>query len=183
MKTGGLGEAVIGIYIFGALLVVIVIAGVVSAVRKALIAKRRREEIAHRKSEFERIVAEITRNGVMDEVADCPILLQENESAVWVEKSTLFETRAVRRTRNYVTSSFQQWQSIATGWLVLTTKRLVFDGDAANRTIPLKKILSSSSINSGDEIHVASSSRQKEMAFSSRNSFLLSWLVNTLATQ
>lgn len=183
MKTGGLGEAVIGIYILGAILVVILIAGVVSAVRKALKAKHRREEIARRKNEFERVSAEITRNGVMDEITACPILLQENESAVWVENSTLFETRAVRRTRNHVTSSFQQWQSIATGRLVLTTKRLVFDGNAANRTIPLGKILSASSTNSGAELHVASSSRQKEMAFSSRNSFLLSWLVNTLATQ
>ena len=61
MKTGGLGEAVIGIYILGAILVVILIAGVVSAVRKALIAKRRREEIERRKSEFERIAAVATQ--------------------------------------------------------------------------------------------------------------------------
>ena len=144
---------------------------------------RHKRTIAQRKRELKVFAEDVVRNGTIDQVADCPILLQADEAAVWSERTTLFEPRAVRRRINGVSRSFQRWEAISDGTLVLTTKRLVFDGDTVNRTIPFNKLLSSQSTPSGDEIHVASSSRQKEMAFSSRNSFLLSWLLDFLARQ
>lgn len=144
---------------------------------------RRKRKIAGKKRELKRVIEEVSRNGTINQLADSPILLQSNEAAVWAERTTLFEPRAVRRRINGVSRSFQQWEAISRGMLVLTTKRFVFDGEEVNRTIPFNKLLSSCSTPSGDEIHVASASRQKEMAFSSRNSFLLSWLLETLARQ
>ena len=154
------------------------------AIAKAIVSGiKHRKLLNRRKREKDDFVAEVSKTGSISPLEQSPILLQKDELAIWSEKSTLFETRAVRRRQNGVSTSVQQWEPISDGTLVLTTKRLVFDGIEVNRTIPLGKVFSAKTSSDGDELHVASSSRQKEMAFSSRNSFLLSWLVNTLAAQ
>ena len=144
---------------------------------------KRAAEIASRKSEFARVTEDFARRGILPEVNPCPILIQQDEKVVWLEQAKLWETRAVRHSQRGVSSSSQEWSQIATGQLVLTTNRLVFDAAAANRTIPLNKVLSIQATSDGDELHIASSSRQKEMAFSSRNAFLLAWMIKLLSTR
>ena len=151
---------------------------IVFEVIKGIIQKgKRAAEIASRKSEYARVTEDFARRGILPEVTECPILTQQDEKILWLEQAKLWETRAVRRSQRGESSSSQEWSQIASGQLILTTKRLVFDAAAANRSIPLNKILSIQATPEGDEIHIASSSRQKEMAFSSRNAFLLAWMI------
>lgn len=160
---------------------ILLLVGLILLIRNIIRSVKRKKEIARRRAEAEQSIAMILQQGSLSEVDSCPIILQKGEIAVWVEPSTLYETRAVRRTRNGVTSSFQKWQDISHGNLVITTKRLVFDGTGANRNILLNKLISVQSQPDGAIFRIGSSSRQKEMAFSSRNSFLIAWIVNTLA--
>ncbi|MGI5868658.1 MAG: hypothetical protein ACOX9C_04330 [Kiritimatiellia bacterium] len=176
------------------LLVIGVAHGVAS---KVAAAKRRRLDkerrvAAHRR--FQAMVEAAERAGGLDPVAS-PILLRKGESAYWAEPSNLYETRAVRRAAGGGVSvsvgrgvvlhsgggqsrSTQEWQHIASGTLVVTDKRIVFDGAGTDRVVRLDKLLSVDG--SAFEIEVSAESRQKSMVFTSANGFYVEWLVRQL---
>ena len=61
------------------------------------------------------------------------INLKDGENAFYSEQSALYETRAVRVCDEYLRR--QRWTRIDAGTLTLTNKRLIFDGNGANRTM------------------------------------------------
>ena len=116
------------------------------------------------KQETEEFVADIERNKSLPTVST-NIILKAKESAFYSSYTSLYETRAVRHyaaghaglrvakgvfiggTKGRSVSS-DEWHKIDTGQLIITNKRIVFDGGKTNRTIPLNKIIS---INSGSD--------------------------------
>jgi len=120
------------------------------------------------------------------------ILLQPAERSFYCASSALYETRAVR----YYQSGFagfrvargiwiggsggrsvsnQEWAKLDTGTLTVTNQRLVFDGAAQTRTIPLQRIVSVNSM--CDSVEVSVENRQKSMVFEAANPLILSAII------
>jgi hypothetical protein len=83
------------------------------------------------------------------------LMLKNGESAYYSDDVDLYETRSVRTSTTGYTgvrvmkgvyiggargtsTSSQEWTCVASGKLVITNQRLVFDGDKNDRNIPLK---------------------------------------------
>ena len=112
------------------------------------------------------------------------ILLKREEDAYLQTDTILQETRAVRKYsgggrgvgfriakgvyigaggRSGISESHEEWRNIDEGKLILTNKRLIFDGAKGNRVIPLEKIIS---VNPWlDAIEVSAENRKKSMLF------------------
>ena len=113
------------------------------------------------------------------------LMLKKGEVAYFDISSTLSETRAERtnqsvfvgkRQKNIFfggsqgrSKSQQVLTEIDNGRLILTNKRLVFDGKKTNRTIKLNKLISveeESNFFSSDQLEISAESRKKSMYFS-----------------
>jgi len=114
------------------------------------------------------------------------LILKRGEVAYFDIKTTLSETRAERRHQSVFagkrnnnstffggstgrSKSHQVLTAIDTGSLILTNKRLVFDGKKTNRNIRLNKIMSvdiESNFFGKDELEISIENRQKSMYFS-----------------
>jgi hypothetical protein len=120
------------------------------------------------------------------------IILKSGESAFYSAPSALYETRAVRHYQSghtgfrvargiYIGStsgrsvSNQEWSKIDTGRLTVTSKRLIFDGGSADRSVPLGKIVSVESSLTGIEVSVEG--RQKSMVFEAANPLILATII------
>ena len=113
------------------------------------------------------------------------LMLKKGEVAYFDISSTLSETRAERTSQSVFagkrqkniffggsqsrSKSHQVLTTIDKGSLILTNKRLVFDGKKTNRNIKLNKLLSveeESNFFSSDQLEISVESRKKSMYFS-----------------
>ncbi len=123
-------------------------------------------------------------------------ILENGEKIILDEKSIrLFEPRAIRRNvgvgfRSRVTKrvsmgtwssqgeSHQEWRKIDTGRIVLTNRRIIFNGAIEHRIIPVDKVISMHPYTDG--IEIGSKSRSKSMIFFLENSFMWGTAINIL---
>jgi hypothetical protein len=120
------------------------------------------------------------------------LIMSEGEYALLSDDATLFETRSYRvhagggtRIKGiYVgggaSDSRQAIREIGAGTLVLTNRRLVFDGSTENRTIKLTDILSASPML--DAIEVSTQKRQKSMIFAVPNPLIWAPMIQHAAS-
>jgi len=123
------------------------------------------------------------------------ILLKEKESAYLEYITFLQETRAVRHYKSggmgfrvakgvYLggssgsSESKDEWRTLDKGRLILTNKRIIFDGQKENRTVPLEKIISVSPCL--DAIEVSSENRKKSMLFPVENPLIWATTIQIL---
>ena len=124
------------------------------------------------------------------------IILKKGETAYYSESSKLFETRAVRHYQSgsagmrvmkgvYIggsrgkSISNEEWKHIDDGTLIITNKRLVFDGFSQNRNFNLSKIMS---VSQGlDKIEVSIENRQKSLVFDCSNPIICSTVIHICA--
>ncbi|MEN9632929.1 MAG: hypothetical protein RL077_1333 [Verrucomicrobiota bacterium] len=181
------------------LLLSIVAIFVVLAVLKANAVKSNREE-QRRKNESNAAEAEYffqkvqSRRGL--EPVATNLLLKAGETAYHAESSDLFEPRAVRvGTNNRVgfrvargvwvgtgtsqSESTDVWKKIDSGLLVITNRRIIFDGQMGTRSLEMSKIVSISP--QSDAIEVSVENRQKSSGFSCTNPFKVWAIGNTCA--
>ena len=125
------------------------------------------------------------------------LMLKDGEMAYYCSDADLYETRSVRTTTTAFTgvrvmpsvyiggsrggsSSTQEWMCISSGKLVVTNKRLIFDGGNTDRNILLSKIFSAES--SVDGVEVSCENRQKSMIFACKNPLILAIIVRICAS-
>jgi len=171
------------------LIVVAVIAVVIAICAGAISAangKKRRLADAQSFAEF------VREHRVLPRVATS-VMLKPDEAAFYSSPTKLYETRAVRyhqssgaRVRiakgisvggsSGRSTSTQEWSQIDSGLLVVTNKRIVFDGGAENRSVTIKSIISVNP--SADSIEVSSEKRNKSMVFSAENPLILAAILS-----
>ena len=123
------------------------------------------------------------------------ILLKENEKCFLQTKTALQETRAVRHYSGggvgvrvmkgvYVgrgggrSESKDEWRTLDQGRLILTSKRIIFDGGKENRVLPLEKIVSISPWL--DAIEITAENRKKSMMFQVENPLIWDTVIKLL---
>ncbi len=124
---------------------------------------------------------------------DTNLILHSGESAFYSASSALYETRAVRHYQSGSTGfrvakgiyvgatrgrsvSSQEWSCVDTGQFTVTSKRLIFDGGMANRTVPLSKVLSVQQ--SGlSHVEISVEDRQKSMVFEVDNPLIVAAVI------
>jgi hypothetical protein len=124
------------------------------------------------------------------------LMLKNGESAYYSDDVDLYETHSVRTSttgytgvrvmkRVYIggargtSTSSQEWTCVASGKLVITNQRLVFDGDKNDRNIPLKRIFNAESTSDG--VEVSCEGRQKSMVFACKNPLILAIIIRICA--
>jgi hypothetical protein len=125
---------------------------------------------------------------------DVNVILECGEAAFRVEPSKLFETRAVRvygdtGTRLYgvyyidggASESYQRLRELDSGLIILTNKRLVFDGTSEKHAVTLADIISVQCW--ADAIEVHTSRRPKSQVYTVANPFIWKGLIDVLATR
>ncbi len=115
------------------------------------------------------------------------LLLDEGERVIFEESTTLKETRAIRHsigvgmgtsimkgvrvgTYKSRSESKQEWRLIDTGKLVLTNKRIIFNGEKENRAILVSQIISIEAYRDGIELSIKS--KTKGTIFSVSNPYI-----------
>jgi hypothetical protein len=154
-------------------------------------AAKRRQERARLFAEAREFVALAQRRHAIP-VVSARVILKPGELAFYCGPSVLFETRAVRHYESgfagfrvakgiYIggseghSVSSQEWSRIDPGALTITDKRLIFDGDSANRSVALTKVLAMDS--SGVAVEVSVEGRQKSMVFTAANPLILATII------
>jgi hypothetical protein len=174
-------------FIIPLLVLVLGIAGVTWSIRR-LLANQKRERLA---DEARRYMRAVKRRGSFESVST-HAHLKRGEVAIYSEQAFLYETRAVRhyasgrvgvRIMKGVWIGKSRGRSMSTpeltciddGNLIVTSKRLLFDGTHTNRAVALDDIMST---NCGlDYVEIASSRRQKSMIYTVPNPLLLTVMV------
>lgn len=168
--------------------VVAMVLAVLYVIYRRWLARKHKARIAELNKECDAFLAE-ARRGLLPIQAS--ILLQEDEHAVLQEESTLSEMRSYRvygggGTRigrvlvgGGVSEPQYRLRRIDTGTLVLTTKRLVFDGNHENRSVRLSELLSVSPWVDAIEV---SSNHAKSQVFSVANSCIWANIIEAVAT-
>lgn len=129
-------------------------------------------------------------------VVSTSLMLEAGEVAFFSETTPLMETRAVRQSRSghvgvrvakgvYAGSSqgtsvsTQEWTQIDEGQLVITNRRIVFQGTSTSRSIKFPKVLSIDYdlTEAKGVVLMAVEGRQKNMAFQASNPAVLSAIV------
>lgn len=129
-------------------------------------------------------------------VVSTNLMLEAGEVAFFSEPTPLMETRAVRQSRSghvgvrvakgvYAGSSqgtsvsTQEWTQIDDGQLVITNRRIVFQGTSTSRSIKFPKVLSIDYdlTEAKGVVLMAVEGRQKNMAFQASNPAVLSAIV------
>jgi hypothetical protein len=157
-------------------------------------ARRQPREDAERAANLEReaelYFARVKRLGAISPI-ESSLILGADEQALLSDESRLYETRAVRVGAGAGTSiqgvhvgggaseSHDRVRLIDSGTLVLTTKRLVFDGGRENRTVQLTQILSVEMM--ADAIEVSTSRRSKSFIFAVPNPIIWSNVLRSTA--
>jgi len=174
---------------------IIVIVGAIIAIVAVANAKQRREQRALLFKQARGWAATVQQNHALPTVAT-NIILKPGETAFYSSPSALYETCAVRQYQAahsgfrvakgvYIggtsgrSVSTQQWAKLDTGSLVITNKRLVFDGGSQDRTIPLNKVVTVH--NSLTQIELAVEGRQKAMVFEAANPLIASLIIRLCA--
>jgi len=148
-----------------------------------LLSRRRKKKIAQRKAqEIQSYLNQINKAGRLPTI-QTSIYLKEKEEAYLQEVCSLYETRSFRRSGGgairiakgvYIGGGeshyHQRLTQIDTGKLVLTNKRLIFDGQQADRTLSLDKLLSIEAYRDGLEVSIEG--KTKSQFYKVRNSLL-----------
>ncbi len=144
---------------------------------------------------MEEFIAKIKEHKALTPISSS-LVLGPKEQAFLEEDSLLQETRSVRQFRSTGVrvrlmkglsvgqsggraESHKEWRILDTGKLILTNKKLVFDGNKEDRTILLDKILTISPML--DAIEVSSSSRSGSMVFPVNNPFIWATTIRILS--
>lgn len=137
--------------------------------------KRRAKELeATRHAEAAAFFARVNAAKAFESI-ETHLILDKGEEAVLSDPAVLYETRSVRVAGGAGTSirgihigggaseSHDRLRRIDAGTLVLTSKRLVFDGSVENRSLKLESILSVEELLDG--IEVSTDRRSKSLIF------------------
>ena len=164
--------------------------------KKELKEQRRQQRRQQLITEAENYINEVKNKKAIPTIKTS-IFLEKDENAFLEELTELTEPRAVRKYRGemagagfriakgvYIggggrsgtSESHQEWRTIDYGNLVITNKKLVFRGSKENRTVPLKKIISSDVFS--ESIEVAVEGRSKTMIFPVKNSYIWGAVIN-----
>jgi hypothetical protein len=120
------------------------------------------------------------------------VVLKDGELGVFQESTVLLETRAYRvfgggGTRvggiyigGGASESHQRLKEIDSGILVLSNRRLIFDGRHENRSINLSDVISANAWL--DAVEVSSSRRQKSQIYRVRNPIIWTQMIQMLAS-
>jgi len=151
-KGAALDDEVIVIFLV-AIAAIAILIYIINSIRGASAKAAMKEKMEHARLEALRFFSDLEKRKKLHTV-DVNIVLQRGEAGLLQEPSNLLETRAYRlyggggtRIRGvYIgggaSESYQRLRNIDSGTLVLTNRRLVFDGGAENRALNLKDILS-----------------------------------------
>lgn len=185
------------IIVFCGLLLAAVVAYIASKILEVRARRRRANKWRALEEEHKRTVQTILSRGALNPLPSAPIILKPGEVAYVAQKSDLYETRAVRHNSGsgasyrvargaYIHSgggksvSSQEWQRIASGVLVITNKRLVFDGDSADRAVSLDKIIAITG--RAEEVEISAENRQKSMVLTCDNGYTVEWIAKQILT-
>jgi hypothetical protein len=169
-------------------IILVVAAIVVVAVVRAMQQRQRRALLFKQARDW---AATVQQSHALPIVA-ADIILKPGEAAFYSTPSALYETRAVRHYQSGHTGfrvakgvwvggtsgrsvSTQEWTRLDAGSLIITNKRLVFNGQKEERTVPLSKIVAVH--NSLADVQVAVEGRQKAMAFGVANPLIASLII------
>lgn len=168
-----------------------VLVAVMAGVRRRTRMRRASERLEHMSQAAQEYLDQLSR-GTRPVPVQTAVFLPPDEVAVLVEpQSTLMEPRALRvyggaGTRiggiyvgGGVSESHQRLRTIASGELVLTTRRIVFDGDLESRAVKLTDVLSVQPW--VDAIEVSTSRRQKNQFYSVQNPILWAEMIRRVA--
>jgi hypothetical protein len=179
------------LYVIGGLLVVVVIIGIIKAVSSQTAKKEIEERQKRNRDEAYRFFVDIEQQKKLP-VTQVDVVLKEGEVGVFQEPSVLLETRAYRiyggagtrvgriHVGGGVSESHDRLREIDSGILVLTNKRLIFDGGHENRSVNLPDLISANAWS--DAIEISSSRRQKSQIYTVQNPIILAQMIQMLAS-
>jgi len=154
----------------------------------------KKEKMQALRASADAYIAEVKQNKKMPTITT-NVFLGDGEYAFLESGSRLFEPRSVR---NYAgtgasfrvmkgvriggysgrSESHSEWRRLDQGKVVLTSKKLVFNGGKENRTVQLKDIVSINVMR--DAIELASEKRQKSSIFAVDNPYIWGAAINIL---
>lgn len=163
---------------------------ILDAVRSFLNKGKSAERMKQMASEAQLFFASIAGHSLPS--IETTIVLKNGESAVFQEPSILYETRSYRvfgggGTRvgdiflgGGASEAHQRLRQIDSGTVVLTSQRLIFDGQTESRTVNMKDVISANPW--ADAIEVSSSRRQKSQIYTVRNPLIWSQMIKIIAS-
>jgi hypothetical protein len=186
----------LGWYAFAGVVVLVLVSPLLLyiIVRWTMFARRQRREAAARAAANEVeagvFLGRVAAEGLKTVWTD--LVLGAGEHALLVDAATLYETRSYRIYAGAGTSikgvhvgggrswSEEELRRIDAGTLVLTNKRLVFDGGVENRAIKLSDIVSAAPL--ADAIEVSTQKRGKSLIFTVPNPLIWAPIVKAVAS-
>lgn len=172
------------------------ILAIIIAIGKAEKSRRERQLDALADSNYKKWHSAVLAAGGHLPRRELPIHLTKGEVGYFHDPTAaLYEPRAVRDGRaggasvrvmkgitihsgGFRSESHDEWRKIATGALYVTDKRIIFDGDMKNRTIPLADVMSV--VPGYRDACVNSHKLQKPVAFGDINGQVFAAIVNAL---
>lgn len=179
----------------GALILLFIVAVAILKIRDAVRSSREKRGLEERrKAVAEEAEAFFRKMALRNKLPAIPvnIILKPGEVGIFQEPSVLYESRAYRLyggggTRiqgiyigGGASESHQRLRQIDTGRLILTSQRLVFDGQMESRAVNLWDVISANPWT--DAIEVSSSRKQKSQICSVRNPLIWSRVIEMFAT-
>ena len=160
--------------------------------------KLKKEAAIERKAdniqEAELFVANIQQNKAL-QTLPTSLLLDNKEFLFLQEETMIMETRSVRQYQGVSSrvrvmrgfsvgqsrgrsESHKEWRTLDAGRLMITNKKLVFNGTKESRVVPLNKIVEVTAML--DAVEIASSTRNSTMVFPVKNPYIWSTVVKIL---
>lgn len=161
--------------------------------------KKKKEALKQSKAvEANNYVVSIQENKGLPSI-NTSIFLDSGETAYLEEPTTLLETRAIRKYsssgggvgfriakgvyvgrggRTGTSESHQEWRAIDKGKVIITNKRIIFDGEQENRSIKIADVLSASI--SVDAVELSLSNKSKSVIFSVNNGYIWGTIINII---
>lgn len=145
-------------------------------------------------SEANKYISELRSSRTIPTIAS-GLMLDAGEEAFLEEPTKLHETRAVRTSKGNFgglriakgvtiggysgrSESNQEWRAIDQGVITLTNKRIFFDGDKGNRSIPVKELIKVDI--ALDSIQLSEDGKTKDIIFSVSNPYIWGALLNII---
>ena len=171
----------------GVFLALFAIVGIINAIAEGMRKKSLELRANLMYARYKEWLSAIQQNGGTIPTVELPIMLKDGEEGLYQDSAQMLETRSIRTARHggaavrvakgvtigqgrTRSESHEEWRQIATGYLYITSQRLIFDGDMQSRNIKLSDIVS---VNyDANNIQIATSKRQKTMIFTSVNGYI-----------
>jgi hypothetical protein len=140
-----------------------------------------RDRMEHNRIEAKVFFRNLVARGRLTMV-EVNMVLDEGEFAILKEPSRLLEDTRIREMHIGVgaSESYRRLRKIGDGLLVLTNRRLVFDGGSESRTANLADIVSASPWS--DAVAVSTSRRQKSEVYRVANPIIWAEMIKNLAS-